>query len=244
MTIEFVDVSHFHPVNDWPAYLASGAPALAFKVGGDAEDPTWKAHDQSAADHDLVRLGYWLPPNPPGAAISSANDFLATFPPATGRIPVLDDEGYISLAWRAAFCATVAKAWGRACWYYGSEGRTAGKPYPKWTAKYSATAPSDGWVLWQYSSSGTWPGVQGTCDLNQLAADKDVAWLRTQAGLEDDVALNGNELNGLAYLFGQQRRVKGNPVPTTYTASDGADRLAAAVAGWSDKDAEIAARVP
>jgi hypothetical protein len=247
MTVEFPDVNHYHPITDESEYAASGAPAVCFKVGGDAEDSTWKAHDAIGVRHDLVRIGYWLPPDPPGAALVSAAAFIKTFSPAVGRIPALDDESYLDSAWRSAFCSAVSLAWQRLCWYYGAEGRTAGAAYPKWTAGYTTRMPTDNWVAWQFSNGlvptkHTWPGVSGNCDMNQLSIGRDVAWLRLQAGLEDDVALTEEECKGLAKDFGEQRRWNGSPRPKdkSYTGSDAKDHSASAQVGWDIANETIA----
>ena len=108
-------------------------------------------------------------------------------------------------------------------------------------AKAIGKVPSRDWII-GHSEDSKYGGTSTHQDPGSKWPWDDYMKLVTQFYEEDDMALTGNEYNALAFLYGQQRRAKGNPVPTKYVAGDGADRLDAAVAGWSDKDAEIAAR--
>ena len=71
-------------------------------------------------------------------------------------------------------------------WYYGSYMKNASKPslnklakHPLWLASYNEgveperTVPIwDQWSIWQWSGSGSVPGVKGKCDLNWIAGGK------------------------------------------------------------------------
>ena len=132
----------------------------------------------------------------PGDAVAEADHFLATAQIAQGELlPVLDLEvangqSVTALqAWVQAFMGRVLERTGAPgviyvspnFWktYMGDTNWFALNGYRTlWAAHWtSATAPSvpagnwggQGWTFWQYSSSGTVPGIRGRVDLNRFA---------------------------------------------------------------------------
>src|SRR5450432_1059230 len=182
---QFVDASHYHPVIDFARYSqASSAGALAFKVTeGSHLDPTVNDHLAGAERYGLICIGYEY-------GLVNVNTFLSSFPPALGRIPVLDFEGAsISVAGSEAWIRLVKAAFGRYPWFYGhSEWINQGAPTdtevqncPYWGARYGGpleVPPGVGKpVAFQFTDGSfgpqphTFPGVAGNCDINMLIAE-------------------------------------------------------------------------
>lgn len=192
---QFVDASHYHPVIDFAAYAqASSAGVLAFKVTeGTHLDPTVNQHLVGAERNGLICVGYEY-------GLLNVNAFLESFPPAPGRIPVLDFEGAsISVAGAEAWIRTVKDAYGRYPWFYGhSEWLAQGAPTgtevqncPYWGARYGGPLEVPAGVgepvAFQFTDGRfgpqphVFPGVAGNCDINMLIVEP--AELRTLAGL-------------------------------------------------------------
>lgn len=43
--------------------------------------------------------------------------------------------------------------------------------FSRWVARYSTTKPKHVWDIWQYSSAGTMPGINGSVDMNKCQKD-------------------------------------------------------------------------
>ena len=179
---QFVDVSHYHPIVDFAAYVAATrAGALGFKVTeGSYLDPTANDHLAGAEAAGLVCIGYEY-------GLVNVNTFLRCFPPKAGRIPVLDFEGAsLSVTGAEAWIKVVKAAYGRYPWFYGhNEWLTQGAPpetevanCPYWGARYGGPLEIPNGVgkpvAFQFTdgSSGpsphTFSGVLGNCDVNML----------------------------------------------------------------------------
>jgi GH25 family lysozyme M1 (1,4-beta-N-acetylmuramidase) len=192
---QFVDVSHYHPVIDFGAYVqAAKGAALAFKVTeGSYLDPTANAHLDGAEQHGLIAIGYEY-------GLLNVNSFLQYFSPKPGRIPVLDFEGAsISVSAAENWISAVKAAYGRYPWFYGhAEWLAQGAPTgtevqncPYWGARYGGPLEIPAGVgtpvAFQFTdgSAGpqphTFPGVSGNCDVNMLIVSQ--GELRASAGL-------------------------------------------------------------
>jgi Putative peptidoglycan binding domain/Glycosyl hydrolases family 25 len=193
---QFVDVSHYHPVLDFGAYVqAANAGALAFKVTeGSYLDPTANGHLAGAEQHGLVAIGFEY-------GLLNVNTFLQFFPPKPGRIPVLDFEGAsVSVAAAEAWIRVVKSAYGRYPWFYGNSAWNAqGAPAdtevancPYWGARYGGPLEVPNGVgqpvAFQFTdgSSGplphAFPGVSGNCDIDMLVISP--SDLKALAGLD------------------------------------------------------------
>lgn len=197
---QFADASHYHPVVDFGTYSQSaGAGALAFKVTeGSYLDPTVSSHLAGAESHGLICVGYEY-------GLVNVNAFLSSFPPAAGRIPVLDFEGAsISVAGAEVWIRTVRAAYGRYPWFYGhTEWNAQGAPVgtevqncPYWGARYGGPLEVPTGVgtpvAFQFTDGNfgpqphSFPGVAGNCDINMLLVEP--SELRTLAGLPAQAA--------------------------------------------------------
>jgi lysozyme len=182
---QFVDVSHYHPVIDFGAYVAaSGAGALGFKVTeGSYLDPTANGHLAGAEAAGLVCIGYEY-------GLVNMNTFLQCFPPKAGRIPVLDFEGAsLSVAGAEAWIKAVQSAYGRYPWFYGhnewiaqgAPGGTEVANCPYWGARYGGPLEIPNGVgkpvAFQFTNGSSGPsphsfaGIAGNCDINMLVID-------------------------------------------------------------------------
>lgn len=193
-SIHGVDVSRFQGDIDWPS-LRQGGAAFAFikaTEGTDRQDLRFDDNWRGAARAGVPRGGYHFyylcaPPEP------QARNFIATVPrSATSLPPVLD------LEWtpysptcrirppadevRAAarrYIAIVAAHYGRRPVIYTSVdfyrdndlGRLAGVDF--WLRSVAGhpgdVYPGQHWTFWQYTSTGSVPGISGRADLNVFA---------------------------------------------------------------------------
>ncbi len=197
---EGVDVSRWqHPYGggdlDWSAVAASGQDFAVVKVTENGYVNPYFASDVKAAhDAGLVVGGYAFA-RPAASAIAQADAFTRTMGtlPTPSLPPVLDleDDGGLSpsalVAWTHAFLDRVQANTGRIPMIYsgpsfwasamgGDDGFTG---YPLWEAHYtSAAAPAamGGWptyTLWQYTSSGSVPGIYGSVDRDRFRGTRE-----------------------------------------------------------------------
>ena len=190
--LDGIDVSHYQGVVDWAAVRAACArpdfAVASWKVtqGVRTLDPTAARNRADAAAAGFRwRFGYhWLSPNVDGVA--QARWFLQNFQGiGEGEGVILDAEdtssGGITANQALAFCQTVEAATGRPvavyCGVYGPGGiwkdtRIFNGQRMRWVAAYvsearvRAACQPYGFDMWQWSSSGTVPGVAGRCDVN------------------------------------------------------------------------------
>ena len=134
------------------------------------------------------------PESATGDAVAEADHFIDTAQPVSGELlPVLDLEQTGGLgtnaltSWTKAFLQRVYERTGvRAAIYtspsfwannMGNSGWFAANDYrvlwvAHWTSAKAPTLPASnwgglGWTFWQYTSSGTVPGISGRVDLNR-----------------------------------------------------------------------------
>jgi lysozyme len=193
----FADVSQRHPVVDWDGYAsgAAAAGALGFRVDeGHAEDPTFRAHLAGAEVQGLVALGFaWGP--------AGVDEFLESFAPKPGRVPVLDFEASgLSVSAAEGWITRIQAEWGRAPFFYGHRHwLAAGQPKdtsiaecPYWGPQYgSALEVPDGVgevVAHRFTDGAFGPephiaaGVLNPCGVSSLLVP--ARHLRFLAGLE------------------------------------------------------------
>lgn len=162
----------------------------------DYVDPTYPTNRALAKASGLVVGAYHFaqPDETAGDAIAEADHFVDTAVPASGELlPVLDLEqsnglGVSALqAWVRAFLERVHERTGvRSAIYVspsfwstrmGNTGWFAANGYTvlwiaHWTTAEAPTLPAGnwgghGWTFWQYTSSGTVPGIDGRVDLDR-----------------------------------------------------------------------------
>lgn len=183
--VQGIDVSHYQGVVDWQEVAQNGM-AFAFAKATEGityVDPQLAANWEGIRAAGLVRGAYhFFEPN--DDATQQATHFLSTVQLAPGDLPpVLDVEttGGVSDTeiWSGvtSWLQAVGQATGRQPILYTSPGfwsshapDLALTQYPLWLADYAdqPTLP-DGWtswLFWQYSQSGSCPGVTGAVDLD------------------------------------------------------------------------------
>jgi len=159
----------------------------------DTTYPTNRAQAR-AAGIPVGAYHFARPDATPGDAIAEADHFVDTAAPATGDLPpVLDLEVSGGLtttplqAWVQAFMDRVYERTGirgaiyvsPSFWstYMGNTATLALNGYQvvwiaHWTTASQPTMPAsnwagEGWTFWQYTSSGTVPGISGSVDLDR-----------------------------------------------------------------------------
>jgi len=185
--LDGVDVSRYQGIVDWAAVRAACArpdfAVAAWKVtqGQRTLDPTAARNRSDAAAAGFRwRFGYhWLTPDVDG--VTQARWFLKNFQGiAAGEGVILDyEEKGLSPDAALAFCTEVEKVTGRPVAVYTGvyqniwkDTRIFNGERIRWLAAYvaetraRAAAAPWGFDIWQYSSSGSVPGVSTRCDVN------------------------------------------------------------------------------
>ena len=189
-----VDLSRFQPGVDWPAARANGVNFAFIKAteGGDAFDPLFASHWTASAAAGVRRGAYHLYYHC-RPAIEQARWFMAHVPrDADALPPVLDMEWtptsptcrirHTPATIRAeakVFVDAVTRHYGKRPILYTTPdffhdndlGRLTGVTF--WlrsvAAPMNTTYPGQTWTFWQYSGTGSVPGIAGKVDLNAFA---------------------------------------------------------------------------
>lgn len=185
-----IDVSHFQGEVDWAAVKAAGI-AFAFAKASDGNtyrDTQFQANWQGMKAAGLPRGAYHFYESNDDP-MTQANNFLSAVGQleATDLPPVIDiestkgDFGGNSLATNLQICLDAIES-GLACTpiiytncsFWNANLNAEFGRYPLWIARYSTSPPTipngwSAWTFWQYSESGTVPGVTGAVDLDQFA---------------------------------------------------------------------------
>jgi GH25 family lysozyme M1 (1,4-beta-N-acetylmuramidase) len=196
--IRGVDVSHWQGTIDWAKVATSGIRFAYLKAseGTTYVDPTF-AVNRAGARANGVRVGAYhfaRPDDAPGDARREARFFVQTAEPKPGNLlPVLDIErtGGLDQAgvtrWARRWVAEVRELTGVTPMVYtspygwlertGDTRRLARDGAPLWVAHWGVSSPTlpangwagNGWVVWQWSSTGSVPGIAGDVDLDRLS---------------------------------------------------------------------------
>jgi lysozyme len=184
-SIRGIDVSKYQGTIDWGRVATAGLAFVFIKAsqGITGVDPELSANWSGAQTAGLLRGVYhfFQPGDDPA---QQAEHFLATSPLGARDLPpVLDIETAGSLhpseivQGVETWLPKVQEATGRTPIIYTSPGfwKTLGATqfgrYPLWIAEYGVSTPIvpagwSRWTFWQYSESGTVPGIQGAVDLD------------------------------------------------------------------------------
>jgi lysozyme len=193
-----IDVSHYHPITDANAVIASGVRFVGIKAtqGITFVDPKLSAHRMAVRQQpfDLVIYYHFAAP---GDAVKQADHFLDVLGELRGNERVcldLEDDKTgrpaVDLAWADTFYSkllagactdrrpliyTSRRVWlqlGNPAWDLASE-------IDLWAPRYGPDEPElpvpwklYGWKFWQYSEEGVVPGIQGPCDLSVFSGDR------------------------------------------------------------------------
>ena len=197
-----IDVSHHQGPVDWTSVAQAGIQFAYIKAteGRDFSDPQFPTNWADSHSAGVARGAYhFFTFCSPGKA--QAEHFLRSVPPTSdARLPVADVEfvgnckGYSSLdAVRtelAAFLEHIEAAWGVPPVIYTTPDAhrrvLAGGfvKYPLWLRSVLTQPRPDafrGWVIWQYSETGSIPGIRGPVDLNVLSPSTTLAELSSPA---------------------------------------------------------------
>jgi len=197
-----IDVSHHQGPIDWVRVATAGVEFAYIKAteGRDFSDTRFQANWAGARAVGIARGAYhFFTFCSPGAA--QADHFLRVVPPEPGALmPVVDVEfvgnckGYGSLATVRAELATflerVERAWGVPPILYvtpDSHRRVLGGKFDRYSLwlRSVLTQPGPdafgGWLIWQFSETGSVPGIKGPVDLNALRPGASVGELKVPA---------------------------------------------------------------
>lgn len=199
--VQGIDVSHHQREIDWPA--VAGDPRVRFVYmkateGGDHRDTRFARNWQSARAAGLAVGAYhYFTFCRPGA--EQAQNVIATVPRDVGALPLAVDLEFhgncrtdVEADWLAtelrAFLSATADYFGERPVFYGEAGffepfvRQRPDTFPEHLLWLRSIAYEPGqeqchrWTIWQYSDTGTVPGIAGPVDLNAFCgSDEDFA---------------------------------------------------------------------
>ena len=182
------DISHWDTVTDWRAFCASAAFAMVKATQGtDLIDPAYGESARQLRAFGVPYYPYAFLTARDGAA--QARWLLAVAGDGAAGMMV-DAEPYAgSEPTRAQVRDAVrylVKRGHRTILYYGNNRASkysgiAAEVDPgmcvEMVARYGATPPAyDGYALWQYTETGSMPGVRGGCDLSRLSGLVPLSW--------------------------------------------------------------------
>jgi lysozyme len=186
-----IDLSHHNSVTDWQAIKAAGMLSVIHKAtqGSSYVDPTYQSRKQAALAAGLLWGAYHFGES--GNPTGQAEHFLRVVQPEPTDLLVLDWEEYIDTTMRLAqaeiFVHHVAEKIGRVPGLYSGQAflteqvqrrqRSVLQGCWLWLARYSSEMPVvpplwPTWSMWQYTSTGAVPGVEGDCDRNTFNGDE------------------------------------------------------------------------
>lgn len=181
-----IDVSKYQGAVNWSAVKNAGYSFAFVKIGSAKSglDPYY-AVNMAGASAAGLKVGAYIYSyaTTVEGAITEAQFAIAALEPYSVSMPVvydLEDSVHKNMApeqlaaLTVAFCSTVQAA-GYYPMLYASKNwameKIAGVPYDKWIAQYNDTCEYPGPAFWQFTSSGTVPGIAGKVDLNYQFKD-------------------------------------------------------------------------
>ncbi len=202
-----IDVSNWQGTIDWAKVAKAGIKFAFLKAseGTNYVDPTYATNRPNAKANGVIAGAYSFgQPGTVAQAIAEADLFVKVASPASGDLlPVMDLEvtnglGTADLtAWLKAWLGEVYARTGLhaaiycspAFWqkYLGDSAWFAQNGFPvlwiaHWTTATSPWVPGanwggDGWTFWQYTSSGSVPGISGAVDMDRFHYAKLTSYL-------------------------------------------------------------------
>ena len=194
-TVKGIDISEFQTVTDWNAVKAAGIRFAILRAGFGRyeEDSAFRANARGATAAGIPIGVYWFSyALDKAGAEEEARKCLEVIQGHQITLPVYFDFEYDTVSYAkkqgvtlgrqafndhsAAFCQTIEAAGYRAGVYYNLDYLDRlvdmdriGK-YSLWFAQYNSYPQASGWDLWQYSSTGSVPGISGRVDMDQADA--------------------------------------------------------------------------
>jgi len=182
-----IDVSHWQGTINWTSVKNSGVVFALTKAteGTTYTDPSFATNWAAMKAKGIVRGAYHF--GRPGTdAVAQARYFVNVVKPTTGDLQLCLDlettDGKTAAqvwAWTQAFCNEIQSLTHRPGIIYCSPSfwsSSVGNPTNNlncalWIANWGVTSPTiphawTTWTFWQYSATGTTPGVSGNCDVD------------------------------------------------------------------------------
>jgi lysozyme len=177
-----LDLSHYNQVTSFQEVQQSGIVGVIHKAteGTNWSDPTYASRKPQALAAGLWWGAYHFGVNEDGVA--QAQYFLSLVNPGPQDLLALDFEenpsSQMTISQAEQFVTEVYSQTGRYPGFYsdalagnmlaGSQDSTLAKCW-FWRAEYGGSAPSvpptwSTWTMWQYTESGSVPGIGGACD--------------------------------------------------------------------------------
>ena len=204
-----IDLSHFNTVTSFANIKAAGIVGIIHKAtqGTGWTDSTYAARQQQAEAAGLWWGAYHFGTNADGAA--QAQFFLSKVNPGPTDLLALDFEenpqSQMTIAQAEQFVTEVFNQTGRYPGFYSDAlaGKMLGSSVSAvlancwfWRAQYGNAAPSvpptwSTWTMWQYTESGSVPGIGGACDrdtFNGSVAGLSRLWGQSSAAEEQESA--------------------------------------------------------
>lgn len=177
-----IDISHYNQVTSFPEIQQSGIVGVIHKAteGTNWSDPTYASRKPQALSAGLLWGAYHFGVNEDGAA--QARYFLSIVNPGPPDLLALDFEenpsSQMTIAQAEQFVTEIYNSTGRYPGFYSDAlaGNLLGASRDSilancwlWRAEYAVPAPSvpptwSTWTMWQYTESGSVPGIGGACD--------------------------------------------------------------------------------
>jgi GH25 family lysozyme M1 (1,4-beta-N-acetylmuramidase) len=201
---------------DWRAVRDSGQQFAFVKAGQgvDSVNPWFRRDFDGAAAVGLYRGAYAFaqPQLPVSTAADQARAYAATVRSVRGPLdvpPVLDLEvtGGLSpsdlIAWTRTWLTTTEQLTGRrpmiysgpSFWGSAMAGTTAFRTYYLWQAQWTPPlSPMGGWpsaTFWQYTSTGSIPGIRGDVDISRFNGSRDQLVQLAGTTTGPDIAADG-----------------------------------------------------
>ncbi len=181
-----LDVSHYQGNIDWNQVAGAGYTFAYVKAseGVTYKDPMFVTNIQGASAAGLEVGAYHFARPTSNSAISEADHFVDTIQPYMSYLtlpPALDLEVGESMGWGAlsnwakTFLERVESRLGvtpiiYVSSYYARHLDPSLTRWNLWVAHYGVSSPNTGvwsdWMFWQYTDSGSVPGISGTVDLD------------------------------------------------------------------------------
>ncbi|WP_138494271.1 glycoside hydrolase family 25 protein [Paenibacillus pinistramenti] len=266
-----IDVSHHNGTIDWKAVASGGYSFVYIKASESTtyKDPMFTANVTGAKNAGLLVGAYhFLQAATAAQAVDEAANFAAAIAAAGGSAsldlpPVLDYEinpsgldqsGINKVA--SAFLTEIERTTSRKPIIYSgnsfAQNFTASLGnYALWVARYNTEAPWNveawtAWTFWQYSETGSVPGISGAVDLDVFSGSVTElkAWAAGQSNGEDeDEVAKLEELQKV--IEAQEKRIaamekklnmSGNqPVPSWAVSAVNAGLAVGALSNTTDK---------
>ncbi len=181
-----IDVAKYQGAVNWSAVKKAGYDFAFIKIGSAKSglDPYYAAN-MAGANAAGLKVGAYIYSyaTTVEGAITEAQFAIAALEPYTVSFPVvydLEDSVHKNMtpdqlaALTVAFCTTVQSA-GYYPMVYSSKnwmvGKIAATPFDKWIAQYNSVCEYPNPAFWQFTSSGSVPGIDGRVDLNYQFKD-------------------------------------------------------------------------